>query len=906
MLFPVYFLAIFSFVKSSSIPKDLLLGIVGPKLTASGKISLNGSHAIAALIMAINEINNKTDGIEDSILPRTHIKFAFESPRSNYLSGLSSAMSLSSEVFNRTGVVGVIGAASDASSTALAQVFAQAEYKIPQISYGACTSALAHKDLYPYFLRTSFSDAHEGRVLANFATYFHWNTVTVFYSGDTYGNDIMLEFEDQAKINGMTVEAKYSFWSGTEDLSSVIQQAIDNGGVLKIFVLLMKGYDAGHLLEQGSAMGLFKEGTQVLGTRYSSTPDTWAVMSSKANIPKIMKGFIGVEPSMTTSRKSINFQRFVKRFRRQKNTITTDSNGMIVCDQSKDDTNGQFLYKDRLTPTSPWICSGLEFDQFAEDGSDIDSLAAFAYDAMYAMAYALDTLINQGVDLRNVTGDEIKWALINNVSFAGATGEVSFKRGGAGVEAYAEGNRAGLMEYHIVNFNPVQFHKYVGNGASALLHTGTWISPIFTPCDMNYDSSCSAFVFNTADNSVPLDIAPIVIVQMSDFAKSGLLAGAIVALFIDVFFLCMVYSCQHIRLIKAAQPAMLYMILYGALLACVRVIVATFDASNVTCVLGKWLGHIAFALVFCAMILKTWRVDNVVNSGFKKVKITVKDLHRLMIVAMLLFCVYLTFDTMVAKPHVGFDESFDGRNTIRLMKCTNENTYPTMALYCIEALILILGGKLCWSTKDVPDAVNDSRFIAISMYLIVFVCAVTFPIVYLSIDPKPATLLLIMAVGFIVATVGTLLVLFMPKLQLLWIGSDVDENFKIVHSKDASKASNPMQSMNLKIKSSLNKISSRGPVSSMNATDSTIVVPMLPSELLPKWKTSELSAVPEKKEKSHHSSVQSVSPETGASSATFQSKKGAKFPPGKPSPAHWKQGEVLESLEQKTECDEEV
>ena len=66
------------------------------------------------------------------------------------------------------------------------------------------------------------------------------------------------------------------------------------------------------------------------------------------------------------------------------------------------------------------------------------------------------------------------------------------------------------------------------------------------------------------------------------------------------------------------------------------------------------------------------------------------------------------------------------------------------------------------------------------MYLILFVCAVTFPIVYFNIQPIPSTLLTVMAAGFIVATAGCLLILFGPKTQLLWQGADVDDNFQIV------------------------------------------------------------------------------------------------------------------------------
>ena len=67
-----------------------------------------------------------------------------------------------------------------------------------------------------------------------------------------------------------------------------------------------------------------------------------------------------------------------------------------------------------------------------------------------------------------------------------------------------------------------------------------------------------------------------------------------------------------------------------------------------------------------------------------------------------------------------------------------------------------------------------------------FVCAVTFPIVFLSLNPNPAMLITIMAAGFSVATFGATMIMFGPKSALLWEGADVDENFGIVRSEESS------------------------------------------------------------------------------------------------------------------------
>eukprot|EP01036_Dinobryon_divergens_P001474 gene1474-1916_t len=178
---------------------------------------------------------------------------------------------------------------------------------------------------------------------------------------------------------------------------------------------------------------------------------------------------------------------------------------------------------------------------------------------------------------------------------------------------------------------------------------------------------------------------------------------------------------------------MLLMMLFGGFLGSVRIILATLDLTDTVCTVGKWFGHLAFVFVFGAMIVKTWRVGKVVNSGFAKVKVTQADANRIFWGFIFCFCLYMMFDTIFGKPHRAYEESFDGHNM---------------------GLMLVYGAHLCWTTKEVPGAVNDSSYISLALFLILFVCALTFPIVFLNITPTPTILMTIMAAGFFIAVCG--------------------------------------------------------------------------------------------------------------------------------------------------------
>jgi len=364
--------------------------------------------------------------------------------------------------------------------------------------------------------------------------------------------------------------------------------------------------------------------------------------------------------------------------------------------------------------TSKLTCCGVDFSSFAEDGLDIEDVALFAYDAVYSLARGLDLLGFDGNMSAN-HGAQLYDLLVSNVSFDGVTGRVEFGSGILGTEAYGRGDRVSGLVFNVLTFNPDLYHANVNAGAGALIVVGTWDSDTstFTPCSAPANVQCAEWHFNTIDNSIPLDVAPVLEVQMDPATKAGLQTGAALSVLLTLFFWAVVYFCEDHPLIKLAQPKMMYIVLLGALCAGIRVFVASMNITIVTCIMGKWLGHVSFALVFGALLIKTWRLGKVVNSGMRRVKITVTDIQRMFAIGFFIFCLIILLDTLVGQPQRTYDSYFDGRHDVHLVKCKNKIPSTTTVLFVIEGCLMGVGAKLCWSTKDVPSAVNDSKYIAI-------------------------------------------------------------------------------------------------------------------------------------------------------------------------------------------------
>jgi hypothetical protein len=161
--------------------------------TQAAGFGLDGSgvRRFTSAYLAMREINDKGDGIADSLLPNTQLKLAFRDSKRSPGFAFFGALQLGTEAFYSAGVSAIIGAASSGPSSSAALVTAQlqarsgyapdhspenhdifwsdrvAATQIPQISYSATSPTLSNGKQYTYFLRTPPSDALEGEAIAD-------------------------------------------------------------------------------------------------------------------------------------------------------------------------------------------------------------------------------------------------------------------------------------------------------------------------------------------------------------------------------------------------------------------------------------------------------------------------------------------------------------------------------------------------------------------------------------------------------------------------------------------------------------------------------------------------------------------------------------------------------------------
>ena len=429
-------------------------------------------------------------------------------------------------------------------------------------------------------------------------------------------------------------------------------------------------------------------------------------------------------------------------------------------------------------------CAGLVFKAFQEDGSDIAPLAPFVYDAVLALAYGLHGVLfksDGSANLENAgaygtsnyygSGNLGTYMSHADFRFQGVTGPVHFRQGDS--TGYGYGDREDGISFELLNFQPGTYCFKDRSGGPVSM--GLWDNVNgFVP------NKANTYVFNTDNGEVPADRPTPVVNKMNPAASAILIALAVICILLAFAFGGMIFYKRANRLVRSYQPQMLYVTLLGCLFSAVRIVVATVPFDDQMCKINSFWGHLAFMTVFTTLTIKTWRVHIIVNSSFRRMKISTNMVLMASLGIIFATIVYLIIVLAVGNPHLVYQiQDLGSLKSIHYPKCVDTVPGLNIALYVMEALWLVQGARLCWATKDAPDAVNDSGPIATSMYTIIFCSFIVFLLVFLiQIDPQTSEL--IIGIGFALATLSAELALFLPKAILLWKGADLNNKMQII------------------------------------------------------------------------------------------------------------------------------
>ena len=501
----------------------------------SGTLDESGMLRLGAFLLAIEEINNKADGVADTLLPRTTLDFVLRASQRDGLAALVGALELVGSCGSTEaegGVVAAIGAASSGPSESAAAAFAKS--KVPQISYSSTSPKLSDgsESGFPFFLRTPPSDAFQAEAMVDvLSNLFNYSHVAIIKSTDSYGMEGVAAFSQLWTAQNRTILTSQSVSSAETDFSLVYQEL--KRVRARVVVLFCQAKEGGRFLRGAYQSGVGGPGFLVFGSDAVTSPGTWlgddenGGLAANATLRnEVFRGFFGLTPSngLGTARYAAYRQRLVTYSQANLPKLATavlTGSDTASCDVAATLASSPAWNSTDADGRRIWIKPGSGGSNVcvapANPLSD-NTYSPYAYDAVYAVAHALHHLIEVKQYTSLPGGDTLMNTLLQDVSFDGVTGRVEFFAGGAadsgrrsrqrerrGLQTSQSstlyrGDRRVGVSYAVHNFQD-----------GSLVRVGEW-----TACNAK-DTSCafsqrwvrqpdSALQFSTADNARPGDV----------------------------------------------------------------------------------------------------------------------------------------------------------------------------------------------------------------------------------------------------------------------------------------------------------------------------------------------------------------------------------------------------------------
>ncbi|XP_036361026.1 uncharacterized protein LOC115214515 isoform X2 [Octopus sinensis] len=386
-------------------------------------------------------------------------------------------------------------------------------------------------------------------------------------------------------------------------------------------------------------------------------------------------------------------------------------------------------------------------------GNEYSKFHGYAFDGIWVIAKAFDRLARKRKRRHTplvFTREEVTAAL-NATNFLGVTGTVRFNRGdrvgGILFEQFQDGKMVKIGEYYQLDdhLNLSDWNKIIWRGERPPLDGFLRIE------QMQRVSIIAYGIF-------------------SSLAALGIVMACM--------FLAFNIKFRKHRYIKMSSPNMNNMIVTGCILTYTSVLLLGTDGRILShnsfafmCNARAWVLSIGFTLAFGAMFSKTWRV-HAIFTNIKLNKKVIKDYKLFLIVGVLLVVDGVMLGTWwgmdpfhIASKELSHSLKGDSEIVPVVESCASDYMTIWMGLiYAYKGLLLVIGCFLAWETRHVSiPALNDSKYIGMSVYNVVIMCTCG-AAVSIIIKDKPTSAFIIIGLFIIFCTTITLCLLFVPKI----------------------------------------------------------------------------------------------------------------------------------------------
>eukprot|EP00966_Prymnesium_polylepis_P337095 7391887-Prymnesium_polylepis.1 len=275
---------------------EVRLGMLLPmfETEAAGYSAVSWSPRVGAY-QALREINNKSDGVADHLLPSSQLRIAYRDSKCDATESLTATLHLTRDAFDGQGVSAVIGAGCSGATLLAAQVAGSS--LVPIVSPTSSSPTLSDGKAYPYFARMIPSDAFGTVAMVDvLRTMWNYTSAALVHSTDGYGAGGASAFAEAASSAGLVISTTQRFAKDSVAFTSQ-QHALQQSGA-RVVVLYCQASDGSRFMRTALEAGVAGDGYLYLGGDTFVDSALWlsdAMLAADTSLrERALKGFFSV------------------------------------------------------------------------------------------------------------------------------------------------------------------------------------------------------------------------------------------------------------------------------------------------------------------------------------------------------------------------------------------------------------------------------------------------------------------------------------------------------------------------------------------------------------------------------------------------------------------------------------
>ncbi|CAB9502613.1 acid type B receptor subunit 2 [Seminavis robusta] len=428
----------------------------------------------------------------------------------------------------------------------------------------------------------------------------------------------------------------------------------------------------------------------------------------------------------------------------------------------------------------PSIFEGYEFPRYRPTGFTNSIFDAMVALGLTACNMTRTTTTNHNTTTTNktttstilqplFTGPEFYQKLVTTTNFHGASGHVSFDpRTGT---RHQEGMRYSI-DYILLSDERTTTDTIRFESKLAAVVGGD------APIDHR-----APFVYHDNTTNVPPSLPPVDgnLNLLPTGAKiAGYVLGSIV-LAASVGFLAWTIRRRNVFVVRASQPIFLGQLCVGTLIMSLYVFPASLPPAStslgpdrvmdIACMSQLWLLFLGFVTAFSAVFAKTYRLNQLMNSGrgMRRIRVDAKDVQMPFAILMTLNVTMLLCVTFAApfRYHRVEVDSYDrfGRSIESYGTCRPDNNIAFLfvgIMFTANCMVVLVALYQAWKARNLPTEFSESYYLALSLASFTETLCLGGPIM-LVVHSHPTSWYLMSTIIVCVGSMTILLPIMLPK-----------------------------------------------------------------------------------------------------------------------------------------------